>query len=237
MTSWLALVVVLLVSFSPARSSHAQELQQTYSYHAVLDLEGKYTLYWNFDSEQETITFAVRVQTTGWVGFGLSPNGQMPSSDVVIGWVKGDESYFNVSCTSRSFVQKVGRVWSRDSFDCESRVFSNSQSIESQEWTQWIILHVQCVTTLSKSCTFVQSHFIVDHWYDASLPLSGIHQPVSEVNQVVTAALRDKKPDQGRYEAKVNYVFHAWWSRYTPRSLFRVWLACSWQTQLYRFAV
>ena len=52
--------------------------------------------------EQETITFAVRVQTTGWVGFGLSPNGQMPNSDVVIGWVKGEESYFDVSCQLRA---------------------------------------------------------------------------------------------------------------------------------------
>ena len=36
---------------------------------------------------EETISFAVHVNTTGWVGFGLSPNGQMPNSDVVIGWV------------------------------------------------------------------------------------------------------------------------------------------------------
>ena len=48
---------------------------------------GLYELYWNFDNAEETISFAVRVQTTGWVGFGLSPNGQMPNSDVIIGWV------------------------------------------------------------------------------------------------------------------------------------------------------
>jgi hypothetical protein len=33
---------------------------------------------------------AEQVATTGWVGFGLSPNGQMPDSDVVIGWVTDD---------------------------------------------------------------------------------------------------------------------------------------------------
>ena len=48
---------------------------------------GRYELYWNFNSEAGTIYFAVRVHTTGWVGFGLSPSGQMPGSDVVIGWV------------------------------------------------------------------------------------------------------------------------------------------------------
>ena len=58
---------------------------------------GLYELYWNFDNDAETISFAVRVQTTGWVGFGLSPNGQMPDSDIVIGWVTGDgETVFHV---------------------------------------------------------------------------------------------------------------------------------------------
>ena len=59
---------------------------------------GLYELYWNFDNAKETIYFAVRVQTTGWVGFGLSPNGQMPNSDVVVGWVTdGGETVFHVS--------------------------------------------------------------------------------------------------------------------------------------------
>ena len=59
---------------------------------------GLYELYWNFDNAKETISFAVRVQTTGWVGLGLSPNGQMPNSDVVIGWVTdGGETVFHVS--------------------------------------------------------------------------------------------------------------------------------------------
>ena len=60
---------------------------------------GLYELYWNFDNDAETISFAVRVETTGWVGFGLSPNGQMPNSDVVIGWVTDDgDVVFHVSC-------------------------------------------------------------------------------------------------------------------------------------------
>ena len=29
------------------------------------------------------------VQTHGYIGFGLSPNGNMAGSDVVIGWVTG----------------------------------------------------------------------------------------------------------------------------------------------------
>ena len=74
----------------------AHNLEEEYRFSAILD-DG-YTLHWNFDLEQQTISFAVNVSTTGWVGFGLSPNGQMPQSDVVIGWVdNGGSTQFHVS--------------------------------------------------------------------------------------------------------------------------------------------
>ena len=57
-----------------------------------------YQLYWTFDNTQKTITFNVVVRTTGWVGFGLSPDGGMVGSDVVIGWIASDgSSHFHVS--------------------------------------------------------------------------------------------------------------------------------------------
>ena len=40
------------------------------------------------------------MQTNGYVGFGISPNGNMNASDVVIGWVKDGQTYFSVSHTS-----------------------------------------------------------------------------------------------------------------------------------------
>ena len=54
-------------------------------------------LHWNFSVAERTIAFAVNVSTTGWVGFGVSPNGGMPNSDVVIGWVRNGRVYFQVS--------------------------------------------------------------------------------------------------------------------------------------------
>ena len=77
-------------------ASCAHNLEE-YPFSAILD--GGYILHWNFDLEQQAIAFAVNVSTTGWVGFGLSPNGQMPQSDVVIGWVDDDgNTQFHVSC-------------------------------------------------------------------------------------------------------------------------------------------
>lgn len=49
-----------------------------------------YELYWMVNGNR--INFAVRVQTRGWVGFGLSPNGLMLASDVVMGYVDDSNS-------------------------------------------------------------------------------------------------------------------------------------------------
>ena len=77
---------LLFVFFSVLAVCLAQEISQNYRFSAQLDGED-YVLYWNFNYEERSIQFAVRVKTTGWIGFGLSPSGQMPQSDVVIGWV------------------------------------------------------------------------------------------------------------------------------------------------------
>lgn len=72
-----------------------------YPLSSVLKSDGSgaplYTLYWNFSTADETITFAVKAKTNGWVGFGLSPNGGMVNSDVVIGWVnEAGEAFLHV---------------------------------------------------------------------------------------------------------------------------------------------
>ena len=88
------LLVFLLAFFTPV---YLGDLTEKYPFNTTLS-EGYYFLFWNFSTTDETIQFAVRVKTTGWVGFGISPNGQMPGSDVIIGWIDGQKSYFNVSC-------------------------------------------------------------------------------------------------------------------------------------------
>lgn len=72
-----------------------------YPFSAVLRTDGNgnplYTVHWNFSAVEETITFGVNVSTNGWVGFGISPNGGMTNSDVVIGWVNDNgEVFFHV---------------------------------------------------------------------------------------------------------------------------------------------
>ncbi|XP_031583371.2 DBH-like monooxygenase protein 2 homolog isoform X1 [Oreochromis aureus] len=60
-----------------------------------LDQEQLVCLKWGFDNPVGDITFQLAVNTTGWVGFGLSPNGDMKGSDIVIGGVGSSGSYFS----------------------------------------------------------------------------------------------------------------------------------------------
>ncbi len=44
----------------------------------------QYILYWNVTDEN--IIIKAEVKADGWVGFGLSPDGRMFNSDIIIGW-------------------------------------------------------------------------------------------------------------------------------------------------------
>lgn len=101
------LIQLALLACSLSIASCARNFSDIYPFKATLNTAedgGLYELYWTFDNAAETISFAVRVQTTGWVGFGISPNGQMPNSDVVIGWVKDGNTFFHVSITIHLFI-------------------------------------------------------------------------------------------------------------------------------------
>lgn len=65
-----------------------------------LDSDRLVTLKWGFDDIQGNITFELCVNTTGWISFGLSPNGGMTGADIVIGGVNSDGYYFGVSNNS-----------------------------------------------------------------------------------------------------------------------------------------
>ena len=103
MYTLLALVSTVLVCALRSVSC-AHDLSEDYPFKATLNTAekgGLYELYWTFDNAAETISFAVRVQTMGWVGFGISPNGQMPNSDVIMGWVDNGQTFLQVRMHAR----------------------------------------------------------------------------------------------------------------------------------------
>jgi len=69
------------------RIGETYERKVGFSHHAVFDPEGHFHLTWIKDSEAKEIEFTVQIKTTGWFGFGISPNGGMINSDIVIGFI------------------------------------------------------------------------------------------------------------------------------------------------------
>lgn len=65
-----------------------------FKHSAILDSHGKYRVKWKH--HETTITFEMEVETTGYVGFGFSPNGEMALSDIVIGGVENGKPYLQV---------------------------------------------------------------------------------------------------------------------------------------------
>jgi len=57
----------------------------TANFHFHVQLDENYTLHWDFDDTH--IMFETVVKTNGYIGFGISPNGKMYPSDVVVAWV------------------------------------------------------------------------------------------------------------------------------------------------------
>ena len=53
-------------------------------------VSGQYELYWTYKPDSSALEMAVRVKTLGWFGLGVSADGQMSNSDVVIGWVTAE---------------------------------------------------------------------------------------------------------------------------------------------------
>lgn len=78
---------ILLLLLGTATAAH--DLSQEYRFSASLAGD-EYILHWTPDLQRKELAMAVNVSTTGWVGLGLSPNGQMPGSDVVIAWVNSE---------------------------------------------------------------------------------------------------------------------------------------------------
>ena len=75
---------------------------------AVLDSRGDFQVHWLKHPETKEIEFRVEVRARGWFGFGISPNGGMINSDIVIGWI--DDSgvtHFHVSSNSLKFRVRI----------------------------------------------------------------------------------------------------------------------------------
>jgi hypothetical protein len=96
MDAFAQVIVILCLCWTAKATQHTNPVpSEAYLLHEVLDHVGKFHVFWKFNATH--ITFELHVKTRGYVGFGISPNGKMYPSDVVIGWVKDGVTHFSVS--------------------------------------------------------------------------------------------------------------------------------------------
>ncbi len=83
-------ILFLLFLFAHKANSQANYDQNTYFVNTapLSYVEGSSpsdnNLYWNYTAD--SITFKLVMKTTGWIGFGISPNGGMKNSDIIQAW-------------------------------------------------------------------------------------------------------------------------------------------------------
>jgi hypothetical protein len=79
------IILICLLSKLNAISPNAY-----FANNATLVAPNNYLLYWNYTTT--SITFKAVVKTTGWFGFGLSPDGGMANSDLVVAYLNENRS-------------------------------------------------------------------------------------------------------------------------------------------------
>ena len=80
--------ITILVEFTHGQSPTPPTPTETYANKKVLVGPDVYILYWNYNSTD--ITFELQVKSSGWAGFGISPNGDMENSNVILFWMNSD---------------------------------------------------------------------------------------------------------------------------------------------------
>jgi hypothetical protein len=83
---WFALIISTSCSHKQTEPGKRREV-----------LDSRYIVEWSVDSDLKMITFELAVETTSFVGFGISLGGTMNGADIFIGGVNSEgQSYFDV---------------------------------------------------------------------------------------------------------------------------------------------
>jgi len=76
----------------------------THSLEVDEDDPNLFRLFWKLVDNEKSIQFELHCKNTGWVGFGLSPNGDMKGADIAMSWVDSNgKAHLLVSLFSLQF--------------------------------------------------------------------------------------------------------------------------------------
>ena len=65
--------------------------EDEFDHSSWIDTDMTYKMYWTVHNEKVEIGLEVEL-IDGWIGWGISQNGQMTNADVIVAWIENDES-------------------------------------------------------------------------------------------------------------------------------------------------
>jgi hypothetical protein len=94
MTSLFVVFFQLALSLVSASPPLVVSPTEPFTHHEVLDADGHFHLFWKYNATH--VTFEIHVHTHGYVGFGLSPSGNMYPADIMTAWIRNGRVYLQV---------------------------------------------------------------------------------------------------------------------------------------------
>eukprot|EP00486_Rosalina_sp_Unknown_P000343 CAMPEP_0201566820 /NCGR_PEP_ID=MMETSP0190_2-20130828/6909_1 /ASSEMBLY_ACC=CAM_ASM_000263 /TAXON_ID=37353 /ORGANISM="Rosalina sp." /LENGTH=636 /DNA_ID=CAMNT_0047986057 /DNA_START=57 /DNA_END=1964 /DNA_ORIENTATION=+ len=133
-------------------SSFSTDWSDEFDYNTYIDENQLFKLYWT-NLPNDIIEFGIEVSATGWIALGISPRGQMPNSDIALGWVDDDgnaylqdryttgrttplyDSNQNLTLISGEEVDGMTRLrWTRPKYSCDGDDMSLSKGTTRLIW-------------------------------------------------------------------------------------------------------
>lgn len=88
------IINILIFTIFYNYSDAFNEPTEKFMHELILNPPDLYKVFWKYN--ETYITFEVHVKAKGWIGFGISPNGGMANSDVIMAWIKEGEAILEV---------------------------------------------------------------------------------------------------------------------------------------------
>eukprot|EP00475_Leptophrys_vorax_P029026 TRINITY_DN4232_c0_g1_i7.p1 TRINITY_DN4232_c0_g1~~TRINITY_DN4232_c0_g1_i7.p1 ORF type:complete len:617 (+),score=18.32 TRINITY_DN4232_c0_g1_i7:188-2038(+) len=131
------LAIILVLAIIHAAVADLPALS-SYENSALLD-PGNFELYWSVNSTAETIHFAARARTSGWLAIGISEQGAMIGSDAMVGWVADgtvfatDRFIFNKSADGSGVAIDAQQDW---------HLVGGQEGADQSTGDTWTTIHV-----------------------------------------------------------------------------------------------
>ena len=153
-------IYLALILISLRVSSFTTDWSDEFDYNTYIDENQLFKLYWT-NQPDDMIEFGIEVSATGWIALGISPRGQMPNSDIALGWVDDDgiaylqdrytierstplyDSNQNLTLIEGEEVNGMTRLrWTRSKYPCDGDDMSVSKG--TTRYTSLVIEYSIC---------------------------------------------------------------------------------------------